>query len=70
MRCRYCTEEPKALVDKKISVLGMKTYLTIDVYNGRLELAGENEVIARKEIHFCPMCGRELIVTQQERSRS
>lgn len=63
MKCKYCAEDPKPLIDKRINVLGLKTFLMLDVYNGHLELAGENELIAKKEIQFCPMCGKKLSST-------
>lgn len=60
MKCKYCAEDPKPLIDKKISVLGLNTFLMLDLYHGHLELAGESKIIAKKEIQFCPMCGRKL----------
>lgn len=64
MKCKYCAEEPELLINKRINVLGLKTFLMLDVHNGHLELAGENNLIAKKEIQFCPMCGKKLSPTQ------
>ena len=69
MNCKYCEIEGSDLIWKKISILGIEAHFQLEVDENHLCLGivgdGEYHHIAKKQIRFCPMCGRELSPTNE-----